>query len=141
MNVKLLNDRAKLPVYGSDQAAGLDLCTTESVVIPPYHRALLRTGIAVELPVGTVGLIWPRSKLAAKYGLDTLAGVVDADFRGELMISVINHGKKSVELHRGDKVAQMLVQPVIRVNPVEVDHLDSTERGSKGINCTDMRMK
>lgn len=141
IKAKRLHEAAKLPVRGSEGAAGLDLHTIESVTIWPGKRALLRTGIALEIPYGFVGLIWPRSKLAAKMGIDSLAGVCDSDFRGEVRISLQNHGEDAVELRQGDKVAQILIQPIWMGSVEEVDTLSSTDRGSSGITCSDMRLK
>jgi deoxyuridine 5'-triphosphate nucleotidohydrolase len=94
------------------------------------------------IPPGLVGLIWPRSKLAAKHGLDVLAGVVDADYRGEVMISLLNTGDKTVELRKGDKVAQMILQPYLSWIPLDlVDTLPGTERGGDGINSNEMRLR
>lgn len=141
VNFKKLHPAAVAPVRGSAQAAGLDLCTVESAVIGPGVRALLKTGIAIALPENTVGLIWPRSKLANRYGLDVLAGVVDADYRGEVMVSVINHGHETIELRAGDRCAQLLVQPVLLADAAEVEALDDTERGAAGINDTELRIR
>lgn len=142
IKAKRLHESAKLPVRGSDGAAGLDLhMIGEPVTVWPGKRALIRTGIAMEIPFGFVGQIWPRSKLAAKHGLDTLAGIVDSDYRGEVMISVVNHGEDGIYLFPGDKVAQILIQPVWMGSVEEVDTLSSTSRGSSGITCTDMRLK
>ena len=130
-----------MPVRGSDEAAGLDLFTTENATIPPGHRALLKTGVSMALPFGYVGLIWPRSKLAAKLGVATLAGVLDSDYRGELMISLLNTGFSYVEIKAGDKVAQMIIQKHYSFfDVIEADNLDDTERGQAGINSTEMRL-
>lgn len=142
IKIKLLNEQAKMPVRGSDEAAGLDLFTTESVTIPPGHRALLKTGVAMSLPFGYVGLIWPRSKLAAKMGIDVLAGVIDSDYTGELMISLLNTGFSYVEIKAGDRVAQMIIQKHYSfLDLVEVDELDDTQRGKTGINSSEMRLR
>jgi len=138
---KKLSADAQLPTRGSKEAAGLDLRTIESIIIPPGKRALLRTGLAMALPTGTVGLIWPRSKLAAKQGIDVLAGVVDSDYRGEIMVSLLNTGEDPVELRRGDRVAQMLIQQVAMIEPAEVSELDDTARGAAGVNCSDLRIR
>ena len=88
---------------GSYESAGLDLHTVDSVTIPPGQRALLRTGFAMSMPQGYVGLIWPRSKLAAKMGVDVLAGVVDSDYRGEVMISLLTLGLMLLKLKQVTK--------------------------------------
>ena len=142
ININLLHEDAKLPSRGSDESAGLDLHTIESVIIPPKHRALLSTGVAMSMPKGYVGLIWPRSKLAAKMGIDVLAGVVDSDYRGEIMISLLNTGFNSVEIKSGDKVAQMIIQKHYSDMQINiVDDLDNTMRGKEGVNSTEMRLR
>lgn len=141
LKIKKLADDAKLPQRGSPDAAGLDLFTIESVDIPAGERALLKTGIAMAIPRGMVGLIWPRSKLAAKKGIDVLAGVIDADYRGEVMISLLNTSSETVELRKGDKVAQMIIQPFVGLHIASTDDLDETQRGSAGINSTEMRIR
>jgi len=110
ININLINVNAKVPTRGSDESAGLDLYTIESVTILSGHRALLKTGITMSMPKGYVGLIWPRSKLAAKMGVDVLAGVVDSDYIGEIHISLLNTGLDPVEIKAGDKCAQMIIQ-------------------------------
>ena len=142
ININLLHINAKIPSLGSDESAGLDLHTIESVTIPPGHRALLKTGIAMSMPAGYVGLIWPRSKLAAKMGIDVLAGVVDSDYRGEIMISLLNTGLDTVEIKAGDKVAQMIIQRHYSDMQINiVDDLDKTMRGVAGVNSTEMRLR
>lgn len=141
VGIKKLHPHAIVPTFGSLYAAGADLHTIETVTIPPGQRALLRTGLAMVIENGYVGLIWPRSKLAAKQGLDRLAGVVDSDYRGEVMISLVNHGHDEVALRKGDKVAQMLFQEIEQPLFWEVDKLDITDRGSAGVNDTDMRLR
>ena len=142
ININLLHEDAITPSRGSIESAGLDLHTIESVTIPPGQRALLRTGFAMSMPVGYVGLIWPRSKLAAKKGIVVLAGGIDSDYRGEVMISLLNTGLDPVELCTGDKVAQMIIQrhySDMQINVV--DELDKTGRGADGVNCSEMRLR
>ena len=142
IEVKKLNDKAILPCRGSEEAAGLDLFTLDSVDIPAGKRALLRTGIAMSIPVGMVGLIWPRSKLAAKKGIDVLAGVIDSDYRGEVMISLLNTSDETLELRAGDKCAQMIIQRHFSdMDIVLVDELKGSNRGESGINSLEMRLR
>lgn len=142
IQVKKLTSDAIIPKISNPGDAGLDLCTTVPALIKPGCRALLPTGLAIALPRGTVGQIWPRSKLAAKYGIDVLAGVVDSGYRGEIMISLINHGHEPVELKPGDKVAQMIVVEYHSDLPTfEVLELQTTERGKKGINDSELRIR
>jgi len=141
LKVKKLHQEAILPCLGTIQSAGLDLCTLESAEIASGQRALLRTGIAMSIPVGMVGLIWPRSKLAAKKGVAVLAGVVDSDYRGEVMISLLNTSSAVLELRKGDKVAQLILQQHFSWMPIEiVTDLEETARGIAGVNSTEMRM-
>ncbi|MFC9963433.1 dUTP diphosphatase [Nocardia ignorata] len=115
--------------------AGVDLCTTEDVIIEPGERVLVGTGIALALPIGTVGLIHPRSGLAAKAGLSVVntPGTIDAGYRGEIKVCLINHDPRTaIELRRGDRIAQLLVQRVELVEFAEVDDLDETVRGAGG---------
>ena len=142
ININLIHENAKLPTRGSDESAGLDLYTITSVTIPPGHRVLLSTGLAMSMPEGYVGLIWPRSKLAAKMGIDVLAGVVDSDYRGEIMISLLNTGLDPVEIKAGDKVAQMIIQKhYSNIHITMVDDLDRTMRGQAGVNSSEMRLR
>ena len=141
MKFKKLSVLAKAPERGSLYAAGLDLFTIESADILPGQRAKLKTGIAIEIPENCVGLIWPRSKLAVKYGIDVLAGVVDSDYRGEVMISLLNTSDKTVEIRVGDKAAQIIIQRFSDIQPVEVEQLSDTERGSNGVNSSEMRLR
>ncbi|MEU7766076.1 dUTP diphosphatase [Nocardia sp. NPDC049190] len=124
-----------IPTRAHDGDAGVDLCTTEDVILEPGERVLVGTGIAVALPVGTVGLIHPRSGLAAKTGLSVVntPGTVDAGYRGEIKVCLINHDPRTpIELRRGDRIAQLLVQRVELVDFVAVDSLDETTRGAGG---------
>lgn len=124
-----------MPMRAHDGDAGVDLCTTEDVVLEPGERVLVGTGIAVALPVGTVGLIHPRSGLAAKSGLSVVntPGTVDAGYRGEIKVCLINHDTRTpIQLRRGDRIAQLLVQRVELVDFVEVDELNESARGGGG---------
>lgn len=124
-----------LPTRAHAGDAGVDLCTTQDVILEPGERVLVGTGVAVALPVGTVGLIHPRSGLAAKAGLSVVntPGTVDAGYRGEIKVCLINHDPRTpIELRRGDRIAQLLVQRVELVDFVEVDSLDQTTRGAGG---------
>ncbi len=125
-----------LPEYGSAAAAGADLRAREPVTLLPGARALVSTGVHVALPPGHVGLIWPRSGLAVRHGLDTLAGVIDSDYRGELRVALVNHGAEPVALQAGERIAQLLVQPVVQVTFVRAESLDETARGQAGFGST-----
>lgn len=131
-----------LPRQQTAGAAGLDLAAAiaadEVLTIAPGDYAMVPTGLAIALPVGFEAQIRPRSGLAAKHGVTVLnsPGTVDADYRGEVKILLINHGKQEFVLHRGERVAQMVVAPVGAVELVEVDELDATERGIGGHGST-----
>lgn len=140
MKVERIHPDAQLPTRGTDQAAGIDLSIVESVTINPGQSAMLHTGLRMAINPGWVGLIWPRSKLGAKKRVQVLAGVVDSDYRGEVMVALLNSGDEPLELRKGDKVAQLLIQPVGICDVVEVESLDSTSRGKRGINCSELRL-
>jgi dUTP pyrophosphatase len=143
MNIKKLNDKATVPTYGSAYAAGADLysCEDGDVTIAPSETRLIHTGIAMEIPEGLVGLIYARSGLASKRGLAPAnkVGVIDSDYRGELMVALHNHGSVPQIIEPGDRVAQFLIMPVITANFIEVDSLDETERGAGGFGSTGVK--
>ena len=139
MHVTKLHPDATIPTRGSEHAAGLDLYADHGDTINPSERALIGTGIAIALWPGTVGLIWPRSGLAVKRGIDVLAGVVDADYRGEVRVALINHGAEPVDIEPGDRIAQLLIQPLAMVDVEKVDELPRTVRGSGGFGHTGER--
>ena len=126
----------ELPVYGSEAAAGADLRAAEEVTLRPGERAAVATGVHLEIPPGHVGLVWPRSGLAVRHGLDTLAGVIDSDYRGEVRVVLVNHGQEPVVLARGDRIAQLLIQRVERARFRKVDSLEETGRGQGGFGST-----
>lgn len=142
IQVKKLHEDAQPPAKANFGDAGLDLCTIDSANIKPGCRALLSTGLAFGIPYGYFGHIRPRSKLASKWGLDVLAGVVDAGYRGCVYVSIINHGHDDVEIKAGDKVAQMIIQETHSDLPiVEVVELNDSDRGNRGINDTELRLR
>ncbi|MBJ8341394.1 MULTISPECIES: dUTP diphosphatase [Antrihabitans] len=124
-----------IPQRAHDGDAGVDLCATADVTIEPGERTLVGTGIAIALPIGTVGLIHPRSGLAAKSGLSVVntPGTIDAGYRGEIKVCLINHDLRTpIVVRRGDRIAQLVVQKVELVDFVEVESLDDTTRGAGG---------
>lgn len=142
IRVKKLHENAILPRQGSDFAGGIDLYIVESAIIPPLMQAKLGTGIAMELPENCVGQIWARSKLANTFGVQIMGGVVDSDYRGEVMISLLNTGNKTLELKAGDRVAQMIVvQHSSFFDIEEVDQLSDTKRDTAGINDFELRLR
>jgi len=136
--VKRLHPDAQLPTRGTPESAGLDLYAYERIAtISPGKRLLIKTGVSVAIPDGHVGLIWPRSGIAVKHGLDVLAGVIDADYRGEIRVALINHGNEAVRICRGSRVAQLLIKPVAMLTPVDAEELPDTERGAGGFGSTE----
>ncbi len=141
--VRSSDDSLPLPAYQSAHAAGLDLHADidEPLTVEPGARSLVPTGIAVALPVGFEAQVRPRSGLAWRHGLTLLnaPGTIDADYRGEIKVVVINHGSDAVILRRGDRIAQLVVAAVARASLVEVAELDETERGKGGFGHTGTR--
>jgi dUTP pyrophosphatase len=125
-----------LPQYGSEGAAGADLTASRDVTLAPGARAAVPTGIRLEIPPDHVGLIWPRSGLAVRHGIDTLAGVIDSDYRGEIKVVLVNHGTEPFRIAPGDRIAQLLVQRVERAVFVREGGLASTGRGENGFGST-----
>jgi len=123
------------PSYARAGDAGLDLCSVETVTLEPGTRHVFRTGIAVELPAGYVGLVWDRSGLGAR-GLTTFGGVIDSTYRGEIKVTLFNSGSGAHTVHAGDRVAQMLVQPIVEAMVTEVSELSATERGAGGFGSS-----
>jgi dUTP pyrophosphatase len=126
------------PAYQSEAAAGLDLRADEACTLAPGERRLVPTGIAIELPPGHEGQVRPRSGLAAKHGIGMVngPGTIDEDYRGEVGVILVNLGQAPFEIHRGDRIAQLVVAPVVRVDVVEVDGLSDTGRGAGGFGST-----
>ncbi|MCG0275045.1 MAG: dUTP diphosphatase [Thermosediminibacteraceae bacterium] len=129
-----------LPKYMTSLAAGMDLYANieKDLILPPGKYEIIPTGIQVEIPPGFEGQIRPRSGLAAKYGVTLLnsPGTIDADYRGEIKIILINHGTRNFTVKRGDRIAQLVIAPVIRAELVEVEFLEETTRGSGGFGHT-----
>ncbi len=140
VNFKKLDERAKMPTYGSPYAAGADLyaVTDGEVTIAPNETKFIGTGIAVELPEGTVGLVYARSGMACKKGLAPAnkVGVIDCDYRGEIKVALHNHGTEPQTFECGERIAQMVVAPYIPVEYAEVDELSDTVRGAGGFGST-----
>jgi dUTP pyrophosphatase len=132
----LLDAAGALPEYASPGCAGADLRASEPVVLAPGARAAVPTGVRLQIPSGHVGLVWPRSGLAVRHGIDTLAGVIDSDYRGEVRVVLVNHGEQPVAIAPGERVAQLLVQPVVRAVFVANTALGHTGRGEGGFGST-----
>lgn len=136
LQVKLLNERARAPARGSAGAAGYDLTSCEDVEIAAGERAIVKTGVSVAVPAGTYGRIAPRSGLAAKFGIDVLAGVIDEDYRGELAVILLNTGSTPFLVSANDRVAQLVMERILTPQVVEVKELDVTVRGDGGFGST-----
>lgn len=138
--VKKLRDTAVIPTYGSKEAAGADLyaCLESPVTIEPSETVFVPTGIALELPVGYAGLIYARSGLACKRALAPAnkVGVIDSDYRGEIIVALHNHGKVQQQIAHGERIAQLLISPVFTPGFVEVGELNDTARGAGGFGST-----
>jgi len=135
----LVGEGAALPEYASTGAAGADLRASEAVTIAPGARAAVPTGVRVQIPPGHVGLVWPRSGLAVRHGIDTLAGVIDSDYRGEVRVVLVNHGEDPLRIAPGDRIAQLLLQRVERAVFTAVPSIDDTDRGGGGFGSTGRR--
>jgi len=130
IKIKKIYPDAIIPSYQRKGDAGLDLCAYEEYELKPGERHAFKTGIALELPNGYVALIWDRSGLAVKHGLTCLAGVVDANYRGEVMVCLLNTSKENYKVEKGHRIAQLLIQPVEQVELEETSELLETERGN-----------
>ena len=140
VNIKKLNDKAVVPTYGSEFSAGADLyaCIDEPITIEAGKTVLVHTGIAMEIPVGYVGLVFARSGLASKKGLAPAnkVGVIDADYRGEIMVALHNHSDEARTIEAGERVAQIALLPVLAADFEVVDDLTDTARGAGGFGST-----
>ena len=136
LRFKQLDSRAVLPVRGSSLAAGLDICSIEEIALGPKQRTVAKTGLAVALPPGFYGRIAPRSGLAAKNGLDVLAGVIDSDYRGEVCCVLYNTSDEAIELRAGSKICQLIVEQIITPVAAWDSELEETARGAGGFGST-----
>ena len=136
LKVKKLTPDAVLPHVAKEGDAGFDLYASESVTLLPQERKQVPTGIALEIPLGHVGLIWDKSGLVHKFGLKTLGGVVDSGYRGEVMVGMINLSNEPYTFEKGHKVAQMILQKYEETDIMEVSELSESERGKGGFGST-----
>ena len=140
LKIKKLKESAKLPTYGSEFAAGADLYAAEeeNIIINPHETKLIHTGFAMEIPVGYVGLIYARSGLASKRHLAPAnkVGVVDADYRGEVKVSLHNHSGNVQTVSPNERIAQIVFTPYLKVDFKECEELSETSRGSGGFGST-----
>ncbi len=140
IRVKKLNPNAILPTYGSAEAAGADLyaCLEQAVTIEPGETAWIPTGLSLEVPKGCAGLIYARSSMGVKRGLAPAnkVGVIDSDYRGEIRVVLLNHGKTAQTVENGERIAQFLITPILTPVYMEVDELSNTDRGAGGFGST-----
>lgn len=140
VRIKKLRENAVVPTYGSEFAAGADLYAAieEAVTIEANETKLIPTGLAMEIPVGYAGLVYARSGLASKRGLAPAnkVGVIDSDYRGEVMVALHNHGTKAQTIEMGERIAQMVIAPYVTANFIESETLEDTVRGAGGFGST-----
>ena len=138
LKIKKLNHKAIIPAYQTPLSAGFDLHSVEDYVIKPMERKLIKTGLAFEIEEGYEVQIRPRSGLAYKHGITVLnsPGTIDADYRGEIMVLLINLGSKEFKIKEGDRIAQAVIAPVVQAEFEEVSELSVTERGKGGFGST-----
>lgn len=140
LRVKLEQEGSKLPTYGSEFAAGLDLSSAENVILYPHTKKLVSTGISISVKNTNLDEIYfriaPRSGISSKYALDVGAGVVDSDYTGIIKVLLFNHGEDPFPIKIGDRIAQLIPERRFKVNVVEVNELPKTERGTNGFGST-----
>ena len=138
IRVKKLDERAIIPTYGTEYSAGADLYSIEAVTVEPHKTVLVHTGLALEIPEGYAGLIFARSGLACKRGLAPAnkVGVIDADYRGEIMVALHNHTEAPVSIDAGERVAQLAIMPFLKADFELADELSDTVRGAGGFGST-----
>lgn len=140
VNIKKLNDLAKIPTQGSSEAAGYDLyaAVNHPIILAPHQTAKIGTGLSFQLPKGTFGAIFPRSGIATKHGLRpaNCVGVIDSDYRGEVIVALHNDTNKSQTIESQERIAQLILLPVIKINFIENDQLSDTDRGEGGFGSS-----
>lgn len=140
VKIKKLSSQAMIPTYGTEFSAGADLyaCMENSVIIHPNETQFIHTGIALEIPVGLVGLVYARSGMACKKGVAPAnkVGVIDSDYRGEIMVALYNHSNEALEISHGDRIAQLVLTPYVTASFIETDSLEDSERGNGGFGST-----
>ena len=136
LKVKKLSKHSRLPSKANEDDAGWDLYAAEDVIIEPSERILIGTDIAMSIPAGYVGLIWDRSGMATKRGVHCFAGVIDSGYRGEVKVCLWNSSNDHCIINKGERIAQLLVQPVPLFPLLEVQDLDATQRGVGGFGSS-----
>lgn len=141
IKIKKLYPEATMPEYAHPGDAAFDVFALKDTIVPQRGRAIISTGIAMEFPAGYVALVWDKSGPPAKFGLTTMAGVIDSSYRGEVKIIMYNTEAQDYTFHAGDKVAQILIQSVERATITEVSQLSDTARGTGGFGSTGINKK
>ena len=136
IGVKLLHEDARVPTKAHEGDAGYDLYASEHISLLSSERRTVKTGIAFDIQDGLTGLIWPRSGLSVKFGIDVLAGVIDSGYRGEIRVCLFNSGIEDLQINKGDRIAQILFQEVPRVTLTVSDDLGASLRGGKGFGSS-----
>jgi dUTP pyrophosphatase len=136
VNIKKVHPDATIPSYAHDGDAAVDLYCAETITIQPDQRVAVATGVALELPEDYVAYIWDKSGLSNKHGLKTMGGIIDAGYRGEYKVLMINLGNEPYTIEKGHKVAQMFIEKRNKLEFVEVDELSDTARGAGGFGST-----
>ena len=138
--IKLEVEGSKMPSYGSEYAAGMDISSCEKVLIPSHGHSLVSTGFSVSMSSDIMDKYYlriaPRSGLAVKHGLTTGAGVIDSDYRGVVKVLLFNHGDEDYEVNVGDRIAQMIMERILRPHFVEVETHEESQRGTDGFGST-----
>lgn len=137
--VQKMDPSAKLPKYAYEGDAGMDLFSFENMEVKAGERCLVSTGIKIAVPTGYAGLVWDKSGIATKHHITTIAGVIDSNYRGELKVALTNLGKESYNIKKGEKIAQMLIQPIVSGEIKEVEKLEDTERGESGFGSSGLQ--
>jgi dUTP pyrophosphatase len=135
IKIKKLRSDAKVPSYANPGDAGMDIYSVEDLILPPKHRAKIKTGISIELPKGYVSLVWDKSGVGSK-GIKVLGGVLDSGYRGEYIIMLVNLSSENFEIKKGQKVAQILIQKVESPKIKVVDSLTDSKRGAGGFGSS-----
>ncbi len=140
VRIKKLNEKAKIPTYGTDFSAGADLYNMEGndITVNPHETVMIKLGFAIEIPDGYAGLVFARSGLASKRGIAPAnkVGVVDSDYRGECMVALHNHTETAVNIDGGERIAQLVIVPFLKAEFLEADELSETERAGGGFGST-----
>ena len=136
LRVKRLHENARLPQRASALAAGADLFCAHSCTLAPGERSLVPTGLALEVPAGYYGRVAPRSGLAVRNGIDVMAGVIDADYRGELRVLIVNLGSETVTFEVGDRIAQLIIEHAVPASFEWSEDLEETARADGGFGST-----